>query len=101
MSQKLALPYASLLLERRQGQIALIPAAAVPAGPAPTDAEVQEVAALYKNAAATYAAAPDQAAALIANPDNPPPSGIPPAELAAWTAVANVLLNLDETLMKR
>ena len=24
-----------------------------------------------------------------------------PAELAAWTAVANVLLNLDETLMKR
>ena len=67
----------------------------------PTDAEVQEVAALYKNAAATYAAAPDQAAALIANPDNPPPAGIPPAELAAWTAVANVLLTLDETLMKR
>lgn len=67
----------------------------------PTAAELQEVAALYKNAAATYAAAPDQAAALIANPDNPPPAGIPPAELAAWTAVANVLLNLDETLMKR
>ena len=43
----------------------------------------------------------ERAAALIANPDNPPPSGIPPAELAAWTAVANVLLNLDETLMKR
>jgi len=42
VAQKLALPYASLLLERRQGQIALIPAAAVPAGPAPTDAEVQK-----------------------------------------------------------
>jgi len=42
VSQKLALPYASLLLERRQGRIALIPAAAVPAGPAPTDAEVQK-----------------------------------------------------------
>jgi hypothetical protein len=25
----------------------------------------------------------------------------PPAELAAWTTVANVLLNLDEALMKR
>ncbi|WP_019516586.1 peptidyl-prolyl cis-trans isomerase [Sphingomonas sp. Mn802worker] len=42
VSEKLALPYASLLLERREGQIALIPAAGVPAGPAPTDAEVQK-----------------------------------------------------------
>ncbi|MBW6522279.1 SurA N-terminal domain-containing protein [Sphingomonas sp. RHCKR47] len=42
VSEKLALPYASLLLERREGQIALIPAAAVPAGAAPTDAEVQK-----------------------------------------------------------
>ncbi|WP_294189669.1 peptidylprolyl isomerase, partial [uncultured Sphingomonas sp.] len=42
VSEKLALPYASLLLERREGQIALIPAAAVPTGPAPTDAEVQK-----------------------------------------------------------
>lgn len=37
----LALPYASLLLERRAGQIALIPSSAVKAGPAPTDAEVR------------------------------------------------------------
>lgn len=40
--QQLALPYASLLLERRAGQVALIPAAAVPGGPAPTDAEIQQ-----------------------------------------------------------
>ena len=37
----LALPYASLLLERRAGQIAFIPSAAMPAGPAPTDADLQ------------------------------------------------------------
>ncbi|MCC2979654.1 peptidylprolyl isomerase [Sphingomonas sp. IC4-52] len=39
--QSLALPYASLLLERRAGQIAMIPASAMPAGSAPTDAEIQ------------------------------------------------------------
>jgi hypothetical protein len=29
------------------------------------------------------------------------PTTTDPVELAAWTTVANVLLNLDETLMKR
>lgn len=38
---QLALPYASLLLERRAGQIGFVPASAVPAGPAPTAAELQ------------------------------------------------------------
>ncbi len=36
----LAMPYANLLLEKRSGQIGFIPATAVPAGPAPTDAEL-------------------------------------------------------------
>jgi peptidyl-prolyl cis-trans isomerase D len=35
-----ARPYASMLLEERQGEVALIPAAAYRAGPAPTDAEL-------------------------------------------------------------
>lgn len=39
--QGLALPYASLLLEKRAGQVALIPAGAVPAPAAPNDADVQ------------------------------------------------------------
>ncbi|MCD2315116.1 SurA N-terminal domain-containing protein [Sphingomonas sp. IC-11] len=39
--QSLALPYASLLLERRAGQVAMIPASAMSAGSAPTDAEIQ------------------------------------------------------------
>lgn len=37
----MAAPYAALLLEQRIGEIGMIPAEAVPAGPAPTDAEVQ------------------------------------------------------------
>lgn len=37
---QLALPYADLLLEKRSGQIGFVPAAAMPAGPAPTDAEL-------------------------------------------------------------
>ena len=68
---------------------------------APTDAEVAPLAALYRRSRADFERAPDQAAALIANPENPPPATLAAADLAAWTAVANVLLNLDETLMKR
>lgn len=41
MPEKLALPYASLLLERRTGSIGYVPAAQMPAGPAPTDQELQ------------------------------------------------------------
>jgi hypothetical protein len=37
-----------------------------------------------------------------AKPEAPPalPKGATPARLAAWTAVARVLLNLDETITK-
>jgi len=38
---QVALPYASLLLEKRSGSYVAVPFDAVPAGPAPTDAEVQ------------------------------------------------------------
>jgi peptidyl-prolyl cis-trans isomerase D len=48
---KLALPYASLLLERRDGQIGLIPASAMRAGPAPTEADL---AAFYKRNTTRY-----------------------------------------------
>lgn len=41
VAPQLALPYASLLLEQRAGQIAFIPAAAVPSGAAPSAAELQ------------------------------------------------------------
>ncbi|RMB55296.1 peptidyl-prolyl cis-trans isomerase D [Sphingomonas sp. PP-CE-3A-406] len=51
VSSQLALPYASLLLEKRTGTIGFIPAAVVPAGPAPTDADLT---AFYKRNIARY-----------------------------------------------
>jgi len=39
--EQLAIPYASLQLERRTGEVGIIPVDAVPAGPAPTEAELQ------------------------------------------------------------
>ncbi|MFZ3485612.1 peptidyl-prolyl cis-trans isomerase [Sphingomonas sp. 3-13AW] len=40
MPEQLALPYASLMLEKRAGEIVLIPSAAVPQGNPPSDAEL-------------------------------------------------------------
>lgn len=37
----LVIPATSILLERRTGLVGIVPASAVPAGPAPTDAEIQ------------------------------------------------------------
>lgn len=48
---QLALPYASLLLEKRAGQIGFVPVAAVGAGAAPTDAEL---ATFYQRGIARY-----------------------------------------------
>jgi hypothetical protein len=47
-----------------------------------------------------YAADPDAAAKFVHHGDSPPVSGIDPVELAAYTATADVLLNLDETLTR-
>jgi hypothetical protein len=40
------------------------------------------------------------AVALATEPLGPLPTGMDPAHLAAWTAVANVLLNLDSVLTR-
>ena len=40
------------------------------------------------------------AVALATEPIGPLPAGMDAAELAAWTTVANVLLNLDSVLSK-
>ena len=49
--QGMALPYASLLLEQRKGQIGFVPTAAFNGGAAPTDAEVAD---FYKRNVARY-----------------------------------------------
>jgi hypothetical protein len=65
----------------------------------PTEAETAALVNLYRQALAQYRADPAAAKKLAATL-GPPPSGVDVAELAAWTVVANVLLNLDETITK-
>ncbi|MFN3648307.1 MAG: PSD1 and planctomycete cytochrome C domain-containing protein [Armatimonadota bacterium] len=63
----------------------------------------REVGALRKLLAANraiYAADPAAAKELLATGLAPPPAGLEPAEVAAWTAVARALLNLSETISR-
>ena len=60
----------------------------------PKDAEAARLVALYGRMRARYAADPEAAKALAGDGESDA------AERAAWTMVANVLLNLDETLTK-
>jgi hypothetical protein len=55
---------------------------------------------LVKRHHAEYAADPAAARALLGVGDEPPPPGIDPAELAAWTSAARVILNLHETITR-
>jgi hypothetical protein len=65
---------------------------------APRAKEIERLVALYQRELANYKADPD-AAEKMANSELGKPSAVlDTAELAAWTVVANVLLNLDETI---
>ncbi|HYE99218.1 MAG TPA: DUF1553 domain-containing protein, partial [Planctomycetota bacterium] len=68
---------------------------------APRAAEVDRLAKLYEDAKARYAGDRAKAAALATEPLGPLPAGADPVEMAAWTVVGNVLLNLDEIFLKR
>jgi hypothetical protein len=67
----------------------------------PEQEELKRLLELYENARSRYAEDRDQALALATQPLGDLPDDANAVELAAWTVVANVLLNLDETLMKR
>ncbi len=67
----------------------------------PRPAEAGRLAALYERARTELARTPQKAADLATNPIGPAPPGTDTVELAAWTVVGNVLLNLDETLARR
>ena len=67
----------------------------------PAAAEIDRLVRLHDDARAEYAAAPDDAEKMATDPLGPPPADLQAdmADLAAWTVVANVILNLDETFM--
>lgn len=67
----------------------------------PHEQETARVVALYEKSLVRFQGDLPSATKLAAEPLGPVPAGMNAAELAAWTTVGNVLLNLDETLMKR
>jgi hypothetical protein len=66
-----------------------------------TDAEIARLVQLYQQAKADYQHQPAQAKAIATDPLGPAPDGVDEVELASWTVVSNVLLNLDEMFLKR
>jgi hypothetical protein len=67
----------------------------------PEEPEVARIAALYQQELENYQKDSKAAATLAASGlEEPLPANVPAPELAAWTVVSNVLLNLDETLTK-
>jgi mono/diheme cytochrome c family protein len=67
----------------------------------PSEREVERLSRLYDDAFSRFAGDPDKAKKMATDPLGPAKDGSNLADLAAWTVVANVLLNLDETLMRR
>ncbi|MBL8231305.1 MAG: DUF1553 domain-containing protein [Bryobacterales bacterium] len=69
-------------------------------GRLPQAKELKLLQALAAKQQAHYAAEPGAAAALLQVGDSKSAAGYKPEELAAWTNVASVILNLDETITK-
>jgi len=66
----------------------------------PTADEMRVFQTLYEAQAAVYARNAQAAASLLRVGDSPHDQALNPGELAAWTMIANVMLNLDETVTK-
>ena len=67
---------------------------------APRSSELNRLLKLYAEADEQYRAQPEQAKKMATQPLGPVPEGQDVATVAAWTVVGNVLLNLDELLMR-
>jgi mono/diheme cytochrome c family protein len=67
----------------------------------PSAAETAVLTATLERAVESYRGQPEKARAMATDPLGPLPEGADAAEAAAWTVLANVLLNLDETLARR
>jgi hypothetical protein len=69
-------------------------------GRPPRPEQIEPLLGLYTTLHARYSKDLPAAVALATDPLGPLPPDMDPAELGAWTAVANVLLNLDSVLTK-
>jgi hypothetical protein len=67
----------------------------------PRPDEVRKVVELHSKAVQRYTGDPKAATQLATEPIGPTPKDANLADLAAWTVVSNVLLNLDEMFAKR
>ena len=67
----------------------------------PSDKELAVLTKLYDDSKAKFAKDAKKATELATIPIGPLPKGADAADLAAWTTVTNVLLNLDEMFMRR
>lgn len=66
----------------------------------PDATDLKELEATLKELSAHYASKPDAARQLIAIGETKPDPRFNPAELAAWTMIGNIVLNLDEVITK-
>jgi hypothetical protein len=67
----------------------------------PRPEELRRLNDLYQQARTKYAASPKEAEQLATQPIGPLPPGMNAVDVAAWTVVGNVLLNLDEMFARR
>ena len=67
----------------------------------PTEAERNRLVALYQDSVREYEKNPAQAREMAVHPLGDPEDGADFVDLAAWTVVGNVILNLDEIFLKR
>jgi hypothetical protein len=66
----------------------------------PADVQVAALRELFDAEQTNYQQRPDEAKKLAASAELPLPAGADAVELAVWTVLANVLLNLDAVLVK-
>lgn len=67
----------------------------------PSRKEVERLGRMLEDSAKGFAGDPARAMSMATDPAGPLPPGVDAVELASWTAFANVVLNLDEALMRR
>jgi len=67
----------------------------------PSEDELNRLTGFHAKSVERFRADPAKAKDVATQPLGAAPAGVDIAELAAWTMVGNVLLNLDEMLMKR